>query len=145
MTSGNPNFLVIANPLLNIIGFSLRICSMSPRRSCREMIRPAETKAFSSSEPHPALSQTLGFRPSRWSQGLCSEFGRICDVPKVIWLLVHYSYPRSSAQSKNLLGHTLSLVLKGPHCSQRLEGCEVKSTWSWEVPLMRWPVTGWGT
>lgn len=33
MTSGNPNFLVIANPLLNIMGFSLRICSMSPRRS----------------------------------------------------------------------------------------------------------------
>lgn len=55
MTSGNPNFLVIANPLLNIIGFSLLICSMSPRRSCREMIRPAKTKAFSSSEPHPAL------------------------------------------------------------------------------------------
>lgn len=46
MTSGNPNFLVIANPLLNIMGFSLLICSMSPRRSCREMIRPANTKAF---------------------------------------------------------------------------------------------------
>lgn len=52
MTSGNPNFLVIANPLLNIMGFSLRICSMSPRKSCREIIRPTKTRQFFNSEPH---------------------------------------------------------------------------------------------
>lgn len=78
MTSGNPNFLVVANPLLNIMGFSLLICSMSPRRSCREMISPAKTKVFSYSEPHfhpglqPKKRQPHFFR--EWAKAKVSNF-----------------------------------------------------------------------
>lgn len=44
MTSGKPSLRVMATPLLKISGFSRRTCSMSPLRSCREMIRPAQTE-----------------------------------------------------------------------------------------------------
>lgn len=44
MTSGKPSLRVMATPLLNMSGFSLRTCSMSPLSSCREMISPAGTE-----------------------------------------------------------------------------------------------------
>lgn len=46
ITSGKPSLRVMATPRLNIMGFSLRTCSMSPLNSCSEMIRPAQREEF---------------------------------------------------------------------------------------------------
>lgn len=44
ITSGKPSLRVMATPRLKIIGFSLRIFSVSPLSSCREMIRPVRVQ-----------------------------------------------------------------------------------------------------
>lgn len=46
ITSGKPSLRVMATPRLNIMGFSLRTCSMSPLNSCSEMIKPAKREEF---------------------------------------------------------------------------------------------------